>query len=177
MRPVMGLVGPRARAWRKPLRDWTHHDFLRAGAELQPSSPPVRVRFQNAAGSLLTTAVDYARFLALMCDRRSPAPWELPPSLRRLMVTPAVSVQDEGGLSWSLGWAIEHSRGRRYYVHEGNNDNAFTSCAIGDPVAGRGLVILTNAGSGSALARRLVEETTGISPLVFIAHLDPRRSG
>ncbi|MBW8880097.1 MAG: beta-lactamase family protein, partial [Asticcacaulis sp.] len=52
-RNVLGQTEPLAAKWGKPLRDWTQTDWLRAGAELVPSSPPKRLRFTNAAASLL----------------------------------------------------------------------------------------------------------------------------
>jgi CubicO group peptidase (beta-lactamase class C family) len=177
MRSVMGLVAPRAKAWNKPLRDWTHEDWIRVGSELNPGKPPVRVRFQNAAGSLLITAADYARFIALLCAGKPRRPWQLSEALRREMIAPHDAIQDDTPLWWGLAWALERGGSGLRFAHEGNNDNLFASYAVGDPAAGRGLVILTNGGSGFGVLQRVIRAATASDPLSFIAVLDPPRLG
>jgi CubicO group peptidase (beta-lactamase class C family) len=175
MRGVMHLVTPRANKWGKPIRDWTHEDWIRVGAELRPDAPPVRVRFQNAAGSLLTTASDYSRFMALLCEGRQRAPWEISEATRRAMLEPQIAVQEDVPFWWGLGWGLEQGRPGLRFAHEGNNDNLFASYAIGDPARGRGLVILTNCGSGSGVLQRVTRAATAFEPLSFIANLAPSR--
>lgn len=92
-RSVLSLVEPISRKWGKALRDWTQDDWVRAGREIAPKAPPKRVRFVNAAASLVTTAADYAKFLTLQMQRRSPASWEVSPATRRAMIAPQIPVQ------------------------------------------------------------------------------------
>jgi CubicO group peptidase (beta-lactamase class C family) len=176
-RGVMDLIAARSKAWGKPIRDWAHEDWIRVGTEAMPSAPPIRIRFQNAAGSLLTTASDYARFVALICERSPRAPWEISESLRRAMITPQVAVQDGVPFSWGLGWSLEQRVDGVRFAHEGNNDNLFTSYAIGDPARSRGLVILTNDGSGNGVLQRVTRAATAFDPLSFGVNMDPPRTG
>lgn len=175
MRGVMNLVVPRALKWDKPIRDWTHEDWVRVGTELNPGAPPARVRFQNAAGSLLTTAADYARFMTLICERRQRESWQISDSMRRNMIAPQVAVQEGVPLWWGLGWGLEQGAPALRFAHEGNNDNLFASYAIGDPSRGDGLVMLTNGGSGSGVLQRVTRAATAFDPLSFIANLGPPR--
>jgi CubicO group peptidase (beta-lactamase class C family) len=173
---VLPLVVPLAERLGKPIRTWSNEDWVRAAAELAPNSPaPPRVRFQNAAASLLTTASDYARFLTLLMDRTEAAPWELREGTRRAMISPQIAVSEGGPLWWGLGWCLESSSGRWRVSHEGNNDGRFTSYAGFDPAARRGLVVLTNGGSGFGVYQRIVREATGLDQLSFIANMDPPR--
>jgi CubicO group peptidase (beta-lactamase class C family) len=131
------------------------------------------VRFQNAAGSLLTTASDYAKFLSLFAEHRTRANWELDDKLAKLMITPTIAVQNGAPFSWGLGWSVERGIQGTRFAHEGNNDNVFTSYAIGDPTSGQGLVILTNDGMGYGVLQRIVRATTRYDPYSFIANTHP----
>lgn len=174
-RNVLDQTEPRAAKWGKPVRDWSHKDWLRAGAEIVPAKPPKRIRFANAAASLLTTAEDFARFLTLSMTGRKRAPWELSDALRRQMIAPQIAVQDGVPLWWGLGWQVERSAKSLWFGHEGNNDNRFTSYSGGDAERGSGLVILTNAGAGFGVYQRIVRSLTGSDQLSFIADVNPPR--
>jgi CubicO group peptidase (beta-lactamase class C family) len=168
-RPVMDLIVPRAQRWRKPVRDWLHEDWLRVAAELDPANPARRVRFVNAAGSLLTTASDYARFLSQVVAHAPRASWEISEQMRVAMLSPLVAVRPEVPFWWGLGWTVENSATGWRVGHEGNNENVFTSYAGADPARGRALVILTNAGGGFGLYQRIARRVTGHDQLSFIA--------
>jgi CubicO group peptidase (beta-lactamase class C family) len=168
MRDVIDLITPLARAWRKPLRDWSHQDWLRSAAALDPQRPTQRVRFQNAASSLFTTAGDYARFLGLLMDSAPAAPWRIRENLRREMLSPLVAVRAGSALWRGLGWSIERCDGALRFGHEGNNDGRFTAYAGAEAASGRGVVILANDGAGFGLYQRLVRATTGCDQLSFL---------
>jgi CubicO group peptidase (beta-lactamase class C family) len=170
MRDVVGLITPLARAWRKPVRDWSHEDWLRSAAALDPQRPTQRVRFQNAAASLFTTAGDYARFLGILMDSAPAAPWRIAENLRHEMLSPLVAVQQAAPLWRGLGWSIERCDGILRFGHEGNNDGRFTAYAGAEAATGRGLVILTNDGAGFGLYQRIVRASTGCDQLSFIAN-------
>lgn len=175
-RGVLSMVAPLAARWGKPIRSWTNDDWVRVARELSPNAPPPpRVRFQNAAASLLTTAGDYARFLTLVMARPAPAAWELRDETRRAMIAPRIAVREREPLWWGMGWCVERDGGGWRVSHEGNNDGRFTSYAGFDPSARRGLVVLANGGSGFGVYQRMVRATTGLDQLSFIADLDPPR--
>jgi CubicO group peptidase (beta-lactamase class C family) len=171
IRDIVGLVTPLARAWNKPLRDWTHDEWLRAAAALDPGRPTQRVRFQNGAASLFTTAADYARFLALLLDQTPRSPWQIGHPLRRQMIAPLVAVRAGTSLARGLGWSVERCAGELRFGHEGNNDDRFTAYVAGEASSGNGLVILTNAGAGFKVYQWLVRRITGSDQLSFVADL------
>lgn len=174
LRGVLPLVEPLAARWHKPVREWSNADWVRAAVELFPTAPvPTRERFQNAASSLITTASDYARFLTLLMERPRRGPWALADATRRAMIAPQVAVQAGLPFWWGLGWTVERASGGWRVSHEGNNDDRYTSYAGFDPARRRGLVVLTNGGSGFGVYQRLVRATTGLDQLSFVADLHP----
>ena len=173
IRDVISLIEPLAEAWDKPVRDWTHREWLRSAAALDPARPTQRVRFQNAASSLYTTAGDYARFLMLLMDGRRREAWQISDALRREMISPLVPVQQGGDLWRGLGGAVEQCGSAWRFGHEGNNDNRFTAYVGGDARHGRALVILTNADAGFGVYQRIVRAATGCDQLSFVANMSP----
>ena len=168
MRDIMGLVTPLARAWNTPLRDWTHEHWLRSAAVLDPARPTQRVRFQNAAASLFTTARDYAKFLAALMDGAPRASWHVSDALRREMIAPLVAVRTGAPLWRGLGWSVERCGREQRFSHEGNNDGRFTAYVGGDAAHGRGLVVLTNGDAGFGVYQRIVREVTGCDQVSFV---------
>lgn len=173
-RNVLPMILPFAEKWSRPIRDWSNADWVNAGKELVPNNPPPRVRFQNAAASMLTTATDYATFLTLVMERTRRSAWEISENTRRAAVAPQMTVLPGGGLSWGLGWAVQRTSDGRRVSHEGNNDDRFTSYAGFDPARKCGLVVLSNAGSGFGIYQRIVRESTGLDQLSFVANLHPK---
>jgi CubicO group peptidase (beta-lactamase class C family) len=168
MRDILGLVTPLARSWNTPLRDWTHEHWLRAAAVLDPAHPTQRVRFQNAAASLFTTARDYAMFLAALMDGAPHASWHVSNALRREMIAPLVGARTGAPLWRGLGWSVERCGRVQRFSHEGNNDGRFTAYVGGDAAHGRGLVVLTNGDAGFGVYQRIVREATGCDQLSFV---------
>jgi CubicO group peptidase (beta-lactamase class C family) len=126
------------------------HDLL---ARAQPKRQPTE---GNAAASLHTTAVDYARFVSAVLAGEG-----LPPDLADQMLTPAVQVRDWGPeetfpyLSWGLGWGVQRSDQGDAIWHWGDNGN-FRCFVIAYPERRGGLVYFTNSNSGLAIADDLV---------------------
>ena len=173
MRDILAPIAPLATQWNKPIRDWSHEDWLHAAATLDPDHPTQRVRFQNAASSLVTTASDYARFLTLMMDGAPRAAWQISERLRREMLTPTLAIQPGATLWRGIGWSLEECAGEMRFGHEGNNDGRCTAFVGGEAKRGRGLVILTNADAGFGVYQRIVRAATGSDQLSFIANLSP----
>lgn len=125
-----------------------------------PSAP-------NAAASLVTTAVDYGRFVAaaMAGDR-------LKPDTARMMLTPQVQLEGcvmctsrerakpSGDLAWGLGWGLEESSAGRVAWHWGDNGGFKNYVAVLLP-AKRGLVYFTNADSGLSLRDAIVSRVLG----------------
>lgn len=156
---------PVASRRRKPIASWTFEDSVAAMRETDPATPPsTRDLLVNSAGGLLTTASDYAKFMALMMDRRDRAAWEIGEAARQAMLTPRIDVRGRD-IARAPGWEIEQSPVGPLFQHSGSNYGIFKTLGVGDARNGRAIVIFTNAANGSALAARIVREATGIDRL------------
>lgn len=155
----------------KPLSAWTYEDAERALPEVMALAPAGLVTWPgdilaNAAASLRTTVRDYASFLGLMMADRQRAPWEVSEASRLSMLTPQIRIPgrwtDKG-----LGWNMEETRDGPVFYHSGSNGGIFKNFAVGDARRGRGIVVLTNGGSGSAVHQRVVRAATGYDLLSY----------
>ena len=154
----------------KPLSAWRYEDAERALPEVQAITPKGLVNWAgdilaNAAASLRTTSSDYARFMALMV-RTQREPWQITEATRTAMLTKQIDVPgrwtDKG-----LGWNLEATPRGPVFYHSGSNGGIFKNFALGDAAGQRALVVLTNAGSGNVLYRRVVRAATGHDLLAF----------
>lgn len=108
----------------------------------------------NAAASLLTTATDYAQFVAAVLTGRG-----LSPAMWNEYLTP---VRETGpGLHIGLGIRVEERPGGRTFYHSGNNGRRFTSYMTGDIAQGLGLVYFTNGPNGTSLVEALTSRVLG----------------
>jgi len=108
----------------------------------------------NAAASLLTTATDYARFVAAVMTGRG-----LSPTMWNEYLTP---VRESGpGLGVALGIRVEERPGGRTFYHSGNNGRRFTSYMTGDIAQGLGFVYFTNGPNGTSLVEALASRVLG----------------
>ena len=125
-------------------------------------APVTRYTDASAAYTLLTTAPDYARFVAAVLTGKG-----LKPATWKAYLTPVR--QSSPGLSVGLGIRVEDGpRGRQFY-HSGNNGRRFTCYMTGNLATGRGLVYFTNASDGTSLVETLA------APVFGGAHLSRHR--
>ena len=156
---------PIASRWRKPIASWTFKDATEAMRETDPKTPPsTHDLLVNSAGGLLTTASDYAKFMALMMDRQRRATWEIRDAARQAMLTPQLEVRGRD-ITRGLGWELEQSSTGSLFQHSGSNYGIFKTLGVGDARHGRAIVVFTNATNGNALAARIVRQATGIDRL------------
>jgi CubicO group peptidase (beta-lactamase class C family) len=122
------------------------HDAEEAsGTIIKPSSP-------NSAATLLTTAEDYALFLAAALSGRG---------LKRTTADgwfePQVHIQD-AQIAWGLGWGLETDTGN--FFQWGDYDRGrFKSFAMGSSKQGCAIVALTNGFHGMAIMPNLIGAT------------------
>jgi len=167
---VYGALGRQAedvaRKWAKPVEEWTYEDAARAVPLINPAWPVLPLyMIPSAAGSLLTTVDDYARFL-LRVVAHTPAPGlALSPAMLRAMGTPDVDLNRV--LSWGLGWGIQHDEHGQVLWHWGAN-NSFRNFVLADRVRGRALVALTNGESGPKVYERVIAALTGYDQAAFL---------
>ena len=126
------------------------HDFL---AEPREKWRPEEA---NVAGTLHTTAADFARFL-----REMASPTLVSHATLSAMLEPASDVVD--GVHWGLGWALESwtppddgAGPEPLFWHWGNN-GVFRCYTTGSPSRGTALIVLTNSEVGQALTGPLVQ--------------------
>jgi CubicO group peptidase (beta-lactamase class C family) len=111
-----------------------------------------RPRSAQAAGTLQTTAADYARFLlAVLGDGPSPEAAES-------WLTQVSTIDDR--LGWSLGWGIEKLEDGDLFWQWGD-DGPFKALVAGSPARGVAVVVFTNGQRGLNVARPVVERVLG----------------
>lgn len=156
---------PLASKWRKPIASWTYEDSIAAMRATDPGTPPsTHDLLVNSAGGLLTTASDYAKFMALMMDRPARAAWEVSEASRQAMLNPRLDVRGRD-IARGLGWELEQSPAGPLFQHSGSNYGIFKTLGVGDARNGRAIIVFTNAANGNALAARIVRQATGIDRL------------
>jgi CubicO group peptidase (beta-lactamase class C family) len=166
---VHGLIGPRladiSKQWNKPLEEWRYADAALASGVLFPDKGALpQYITPNAAGSLLTTPRDYARFLARVV---APAPGglELRPETWRLAITPQVRLNR--ALSWGLGWGLQQDDAGTLLWQWGANAS-FQNFVLADPATHRGVAVFTNSQNGSKVYQRIVTGVTGRDQPAFL---------
>ena len=157
-----------AKGWGRPIASWRYEDMIRAMREADPATRPLPNDFiLNAAGGLLATASDYARFMILMMDGRRRAEWEVRGESRKAMLSPQLEVRGRD-IARGLGWELEQHRDRRLFQHGGSNGGIFKTFGLGDAARGKAIVIFTNGANGNLLAQRIVREAAGLELHKFL---------
>jgi CubicO group peptidase (beta-lactamase class C family) len=152
--------------WGQPLETWTYADVLRALPEIHPELTPLPNNLiPNAAGSLLTSAADYARFLLQLLRAPGAGPLPLSRPLHATMLTPQARLNS--WLSWGLGWGVEDEAGKRLHWHWGDN-MIFQSFVLAALAQRWGAIILTNSGRGLKVCERIITHLTGRSQAAFL---------
>jgi CubicO group peptidase (beta-lactamase class C family) len=173
---VYAAIGRRtaviAEEWRKPIEEWRYEDAARVVPLVNPAWPVLPVYMvPNVAASLLTTARDYARFLAHLVARpgastgASAGPLALRPATREAMMTPQVRINS--ALAWGLGWGLQEDEYGRTLWQWGAN-NGFRNFTVADPSNRRAIVVLTNSGNGPRVYERVIVALTGHDHPAFL---------
>ncbi|MEO7987364.1 MAG: serine hydrolase, partial [Gemmatimonadales bacterium] len=108
----------------------------------------------NAAASLLTTATDYAQFVAAVLTGRG-----LSPGMWREFLTPVRETSP--GISIGLGLRVEEGPTGRVFYHSGNNGRRFTCYMTGNIDQGIGFVYFASAYNGTSLVEALAAPVFG----------------
>jgi CubicO group peptidase (beta-lactamase class C family) len=123
------------------------------------SSRAVDLARYGAAGGLITTPGDYAKFMMEVIDPKPRNDFHLSASSLKEMMTPQVEVVRTGDdvVSWGLGWRIAHTPREVYFGHGGENPGF--QCISEACAADRsGFVAMTNGDNGPKLLEKLAPE-------------------
>jgi CubicO group peptidase (beta-lactamase class C family) len=155
-----------AAEWGKPSADWHYEDVERAMPAIHADLAPLpNNMIPNAAGSLLTTAAEYARFLGYILNAAATDEPALSAEMRQAMMTPQIHLNST--LAWGLGWGLAREQDRLTVWHWGEN-GLFQNFVCGDPASRSGLVILTNSDRGLKVCQRLVDTFLGYPHPAFL---------
>jgi CubicO group peptidase (beta-lactamase class C family) len=123
---------------------------------------PIQASRYAAAGGLLTTPTDYAKFLIEVMEPRRANAYRLSKKSRDEMVRPQIVVGDFKGysVSWGLGWRMVKTPQYELVGHGGSNPGfqCFSSVSVAQKA---GFVIMTNSDSGGYLLQELVRTLIG----------------
>lgn len=172
VRGVLPLIEPIAAEWEVLIQDWTHDEWLRAAASIDPEGEHSKITFSNAAASLVTTSDDLYHFMTLL-RATGAEPRRRSSTVAEHMLEPSVRVAEGVDYWWGLGCSVEkRSDGSHVVGHEGNN-YSYRAYAGLEPETGRILVIVTNGDGGLGVYERLVRRILGHDQLSFLANLNP----
>jgi len=136
----------------------------------------------DAAGSMTTTAGDYAQFVAAISE-----PAENLRSVTDEMLTPQVAITsqamfgpgsweeddtEERRLAWGLGWGLFDSEYGRAFFHTGH-DIGWQNYTVTFPDRGIGVVLLSNSDNFESVAREIVAAAIGdnVSPFEWLGYV------
>jgi CubicO group peptidase (beta-lactamase class C family) len=123
---------------------WKYADYEAANREAGNPALP-NYMLPNAAASMVTTAADYAKFVAAAIRNPDIAKEQI--HIRPL-------------LGWGLGWGIERFAGREYVWQWGDN-GGYKNFVAAEPATGDAVFVFTNGDSGARIYDRLVTHATG----------------
>lgn len=109
----------------------------------------------NMAGSLQTTAADYAKFLSRVMEDTSLRPEDFKPR-----------VEVNRDIAWTLGWGVDRSFKSASLFHWGDSPGFKNFCWV-QPARKTALVFFTNGDSGAALYAWLFRQLMNEDPSAF----------
>jgi len=125
-------------------------------AYVKANAPAIPIAMSpNMAGSLQTTAADYAKFLARINADVAARPDDF---------RPRVDVNRR--IAWTLGWGVDRSFRAPSYFHWGDGPG-FKNFAWVQPDRKTRLVLFTNGDRGAALYAWVFRQLTGEDPAAF----------
>ena len=134
---------------------WPHDSV---GGPLPKNKRPTHesVARYGAAGDLLTTPTDYAKFLIEVIAPKPGDEFRLNRESHGEMLRPQVPVPNgEQRTSWAIGWAIVHDGDHNFVYHSGD-DTGWHSIGVASAANKSGFVAMTNGESGTEVLRKIL---------------------
>jgi CubicO group peptidase (beta-lactamase class C family) len=155
-----------AAAASKSMDVWTHEDAERAAPAVNKDLPAFpNFLLPNVAGSLLTTANDYALFLRHVLGL-SGAPAGGRAVLDR-MLAPQITINE--AIRWGLGLGLQSpGTGRADQFWHWGDSGGVKAFVLGDPTAGTAIVVFTNGNNGRAVYERVIRAVRGADQPAFL---------
>jgi CubicO group peptidase (beta-lactamase class C family) len=125
------------------------HDILGISQAFRKYQEP------HAAASLYTTATDYARFVCAVLNGEG-----IKSETLKEMLTPQIDVDEERGLTWSLGFGLQEDGNGPAFWQWGDY-GIFRNYIIAYPKQEIGVVYLTNSFYGLGICQDLVSASIG----------------
>jgi CubicO group peptidase (beta-lactamase class C family) len=143
-------------------------DYANGYDEYGRSLGPLRWKNPNAAGSLSTTPLDFARFVQAILDGKGlrTRTWgrmlsaQIPVLAKHEFPTMENQLTDENKsirLSYGLGWGLYSSPHGKAFFKEGHDDGWRNYC-VGFRMPKAGMIIMTNSGNGEGIYKELLEK-------------------
>jgi CubicO group peptidase (beta-lactamase class C family) len=127
-----------------------------------PGTPITAARY-GAAGGLLTTVVDYARFLVEVLDPQPQDDFRLSRATWDEMLRPQVKVTNDS--SWALGWQILHQPKGDLIAHSGDNPG-FKAYTLASVPRKSGYVFMMNGDNAGEIFKTLAYGDTPLNGFV-----------
>jgi CubicO group peptidase (beta-lactamase class C family) len=134
-------------------------NFANGYDEYGRSLGPQKRTAPGAAGSMLTTASDYARLLQAMFSRRDMLSPQIRIHSKHQFPTDSPETTTENDairLSYGLGWGLYWSAAGEAFFKEGHDDG-WRNYAVGFVERKSGMVIMTNSGNGEGVFKDVLE--------------------
>jgi CubicO group peptidase (beta-lactamase class C family) len=125
------------------------HGYFGKPEEFRKRSDP------HSAASLYTTAADYARFVCAVLNGDG-----ITRETLAEMLTPQITVDEETGLTWSLGFALQEDANGKAFWQWGDY-GIFRNYILAYPESRSGIVYLTNSYYGLGICRKVVAHGLG----------------
>jgi len=136
------------------------YDYLAANGHDRQGNPQAfrKPREALSAGSLRTTATDFAKFLIAMMQSGTKDRPQLTSTSVEQMLQPQVKLSPS--LSWGLGWGLEATPEGDFFWHWGDNTR-FKSFTLASRNLKTGIVLLTNGQNGLKICKEIVRRSIG----------------
>jgi CubicO group peptidase (beta-lactamase class C family) len=126
-----------------------------ASGDAEPRPADLEVRLSkarpHAAGTLMTTAPDYARFLVALITGEG-----LAEATHDDLLRPQSEVEEDGSVAWGLGTGLERADDGLRVWHWGDNNNS-KAFFIANPLTGDGVVYFANSYNGLSLVGAILD--------------------